>query len=93
MRGVSDQFKRLDYLFFHEQVADSKLTEIIEASYKTVQNSLAAEVARRRYRECESRFTTCMELFIGKYKVKIERRPALGGKISVDTLLFERISD
>ena len=69
MRGVSEQFRELDFNFAHERrVTDPKWLAVIASSYAVIQakNPLAAELARRRYRKREHRFKTCLHLYISE---------------------------
>ena len=69
MRRIKDEYRALDYIFAHEPlVTDIRYLTLIATSYETARqiNSLAAELARRRYREREQRLKTCRQLYISE---------------------------
>ena len=63
MRGVKEEYRFLDFIFRHE---DEHNRRFIASSYSAAAGLRkdCAELADRRYRKCERRIKTCLDMYI-----------------------------
>ncbi|MBR3747907.1 MAG: hypothetical protein IKN27_13200 [Selenomonadaceae bacterium] len=90
MRGIKDEFKHLDFAFSRERDCTAQQIEFIVASYAAAFQIRAEcfELAARRYRKGEHRFTTCRHMHISEsqyYKL-------LGKFLSIAKAVHERLA-